>query len=377
MNRFVYLDNNATTKVNDEIQQKLMPYLNLQFGNPSSLYFHGKKIKDDIVVARTNVAKLIGCNKNQVIFTSGGSEANCSAFNSAVNLFNKKKKIITTKVEHASILEYCKLLKLKGYEIVLLNVDSKGQIDLNQLENSVDNNTAIVSIQYANNETGIVVNNTKLTELILKLKEKFNFVYHIDCVQGLGKSNINVKKLGCDMASFSGHKLHALKGVGCLYVKNPTEFVPLIAGHQENNLRGGTENVLGILSFGFSCEHIKNNLKENLLKLKQTQTYLENKLKSFKGLTINGVKVKRLNNTTSISFENYSGNDIMFMLEKFGVCVSTGSACNSESSEPSYVLTSMGLKRPQNTVRISFDENTTLSQIDYFLEKLKQCLKGE
>lgn len=374
MNRFVYLDNNATTKVGAEIQEKLMPYLSLQFGNPSSLYFHGKKIKDELNIARNNVAKLINCKENNIIFTSGGSEANCSAINSAINQFSNKKKIITTCIEHASIIEYCELLKSKGYNVVFLNVDKNGQVDLSQLEKELDSNTAIVSIQFANNETGIIVNNNNLTQLIRKKKREFNFVYHIDCVQGLGKCDIDVKKLNCDMASFSGHKIHALKGVGFLYVLNPENFIPLIAGHQEKNLRGGTENVIGILSLGYACEYILKNKSQIFEKLKDLNQYLEQKLKDIPKLHINGKNVNRLSNTTSISFEKHNGNDLMFKLENYGVCVSTGSACNSESSEPSYVLTSMRLPYPQNTIRISIDENVTKSQIDYFLEKLKLCL---
>lgn len=374
MNRFVYLDNNATTKLNSEILERVMPYLQLQFGNPSSLYFHGKKVKEEIKQARENVASLIGSKPEQVVFTSGGSEANCAAINSALNLFSNKTKIITTCVEHASILEYCEIKKKKGCSVVYLSVDQNGMVDLKQLEQEIDENTAIVSIQYANNETGVILNCNELTDLISRKKQNYNFCYHIDCVQGLGKTEISVEDLQCDMASFSGHKIHALKGVGVLYVKEPNNFTPLIAGHQEDNLRGGTENVVGIVSMGYACKHLTQNLQSNLEKLKQLQQILETKLKEMGKLTINGNLVNRLPNTTSVTFNNHNGNELMFKLEKYGICVSTGSACNSESSKPSYVLTSMKIKNPQNTIRISYDEFTTNSQIDYFIEKLKEVL---
>lgn len=377
MNRFVYLDNNATTKISLSIQEKLQPFLNLQFGNPSSVYQHGKKIKEELSLARDNCAKLLNCKSTNLIFTSGGSESNCSAFNSAINEYSNKKRIITTKVEHSSILEYCELLKKKGYEIFYLDVDSNCCIDEKQLENLVDNNTCLVSIQLANNEVGTLVLNQKIIELVNKLKTKYNFIFHMDCVQGLGKIEIDTKKFNADFMSFSGHKVHCPKGIGLLYIKEPSHFTPLIAGHQEFGLRGGTENILGIIALEESCKYIKNNFKSIETKCKETIIYLESQLMKFEGIRINSKNTKRIPNTTSITFENFNGNELLFKLENYGICVSTGSACNSESSEPSYVLKSMGIENPQNTIRISIDENTSNSQIDYFIEKIKDIIKGE
>jgi len=374
MNRFVYLDNNATTKISANIREALLPYLDLQFGNPSSLYQHGVKIKRAVSKARENCAKLINCKPGNLIFTSGGSESNCAAFNSAINEFPNKKKIITTKVEHSSILEYCNLLKNKGYKIVYLDVDENCKINLKQLEREVDNNTCLVSIQLANNEVGTILIDNNLLESVKKLKQKYDFVFHIDSVQGLGKFPINVQKLNADMVSFSGHKIHCPKGIGMLYIKNTNTFTPLIAGHQEFNLRGGTENVLGIVAMGEASKYIFENFEEIIKSLTEKRDYLEKNLLNLKGLTINCKDVERIPNTTSITFDNIGGNNMMFKLEALGVHVSTGAACNSESSEPSFVLTSMGIKNPQNTIRVSIDENTTISQIDYFIEKLKMCL---
>ena len=377
MNRFVYLDNNATTKISNNIKEKLYPYLDLQFGNPSSIYAHGKKIRKTIEQARKNCASLINCNPNNLIFTSGGSEGNCASLNSAVSQNLNKKKIITTKVEHSSILEYCKLLGKRGYEVVCLDVDESCNINLKQLEKEIDNNTSVLSIQLANNEVGTILLSDEVLDFIHKLKKKYDFLFHIDAVQGLGKIDIDVQKLQADFVSFSGHKIHAPKGIGLMYIKDTKNFVPLIAGHQEFNLRGGTENVVGIVAIGESCKYINENSVGIQNKVKEINSYLEQKLMEIEGITINCKKAVRIPNTTSITFNNHNGNQMLFKLENVGICVSTGSACNSESSEPSYVLTSLEIENPQNTIRVSVDENTTKSQIDYFINHIKDILKGE
>lgn len=377
MNRFVYLDNNATTKISPQVREKMLPYLDLQFGNPSSTYQHGVKVKQAITEARKNCASLINCNEKNIIFTSGGSEGNCSAFNSAINQYPNKKKIITTKVEHSSILEYCEILVKRGYEIVYLDVDENCNINTKQLEKEINANTCLVSIQYANNEVGSILITDSILEKIAELKNLFSFVFHADCVQGLGKTEIDTNKINADIMSFSGHKIHCPKGKGFLFVKQPEKFTPLIAGHQEFGLRGGTENVLGIIALGESCKHIKAHFNSNLERIKYTNNYLEKAVKCIRNCKINCQNTQRIPNTTSITFNNFNGNKMMFKLENYGICVSTGSACNSENSEPSYVLTSIGLHNPQNTIRISIDENITLSDIDYFIEKLKIILEGE
>ncbi len=376
MNRFVYLDNNATTKVAKYVVEKLEPYLELQFGNPSSIYGHGVKIRKAIDEARINCSKLINCDSKNLIFTSSGSESNASAINSAINEKPSKKKIITTKVEHSSILEYCKMLENRGYEVIYLNVDSNCNIDLKQLEKEVDESVCLLSIQFANNEVGTILLNDEVLEKIKQLRNNYNFLFHVDCVQGLGKIDIDIDKLNADYVSFSAHKIHCPKGIGLLYVKSPQTFVPLIVGHQEFGLRGGTENILGIIAVGESCKYIKQNFDEISSKIKSVNEYLESKLTEL-GVTINCKNALRIPNTTSLTFKNFDGNKMLFALENKGICVSTGSACNSESSEPSYVLKSMGIKNPQNTIRISVDENTTQSQIDYFINHLKDILKGE
>lgn len=377
MNRFVYLDNNATTRISTAVQEKIKPYLDLQFGNPSSSYLFGKKVKIAVEDARAQVAKLINAKPNQIVFTSGGSEGNCAAINSAVKQFKNKHKIITTKIEHTSILEYFAILEKEDYRTTYINVNEAGDLDFAELEREIDDDTAGVFIQLANNETGVITNTAELQKVIKAKKKKHNFVFAMDCVQALGKMPLDVTKLGADICVFSGHKIHAPKGNGFMYIKEPKTFVPLIAGHQERGLRGGTENIVGIVAMGEVCSQILTNLALNTQRIAQTRAYLEEQLKKLTNLNINCYNSNRLANTTSVSFKNINGNELMFKLEKFGVCVSTGSACNSESSKPSHVLTAMGIKNAANTIRISIDENTSISHIDYFIEILTKCLKKE
>jgi len=374
VNRFVYLDNNATTKITDGIYKKLLPYLELQYGNPSSLYSFGKNVKDAIESARRNIADLIKCEAGNIVFTSGGSEGNCAAINSAIKQYTSKKKIITTKVEHSSVLEYCKLLELQGYSTVLLDVDKNGALDYNALAKEIDDNTACVSIQYANNETGVVFDTQTINSIISDKKKSHDFVFIMDCVQALGKVELDVSNLDIDIGVFSGHKIHAPKGCGFMYIKETGSFMPLISGHQEKGLRGGTENVVGIVAMGEAAKLISDNLENVIAKEERVRNYLENRLLEIPKTTINAKASNRLPNTTSITFENANGNELMFKLEKHGVCISTGSACNSESSQPSHVLVGMGIGNPENTIRISISEETTESQIDYFVESLKKCL---
>ncbi len=377
MNRFVYLDNNATTKISSFILEKIEPYLKNLYGNPSSIYQHGIKIKNKVEEARKHCSQFIGCNSSNIIFNSGGSEGNISAFNSAINKYPFKKKIITTKIEHSSILEYCKFLESKGYSITYLNIDENCNVDINQLKEEVDNNVCLISIQFANNEVGSVLLNEDVLSTIKSLKNSYEFDFHSDCVQGLGKLKIETQSIGADNLTFSGHKLHCPKGIGFMYVKDTKNFTPLIFGHQENGLRGGTENVLGIIALGESCKIISENFEKVTQNLLINHNYLESSIKKIKRVKINCENSKRVSTTTSLSFDNIEGNSLLLQLEKEGICVSTGSACNSVSSEPSHVLKAINCKYPENTIRISISNETTISEIDYFIEKLNKIIKGE
>lgn len=372
MNRFVYLDNNATTKINKNVQEKILKFLDLNYGNPSSTYSHGKKVKYEIDMAREYCAKLVNCNSQNLIFTSGGSESNCTAINSAIKNNKNKTKIITTKIEHSSILEYCKLLEQEGYEVIYLNINNEGFVDLNQLEKEVDDNTCLVAIQHVNNEVGNIVLPSVAIDKIKELKTKFDFKFFIDAVQSLGKIKIDINELGADFISFSGHKIGSPKGIGMLYILKQNEFIPLISGHQEFNLRGGTENVIGIIAMGLACNDIQNHFDEKIDKIRRVNQYLETELLKIDGVKINFYGYNRVGNTTSFSINKIDNNKLVLLLDRHGICVATGSACNSGISEDSYVLKNLNIKFPKNTIRVSISSETTISQIDYFLEILKK-----
>ena len=378
MNQFVYLDNNATTKLSKKVFASVKNIPLLQFGNPSSSHFFGKKARELVEDARASVASFISAKPEQIVFTSGGSEGNCSAIFSALMKFPEKKKIVTTKIEHASILEYCKLMEKIGYETSYIDVDEIGRINLEALKKEIDENTAIVSIACANNETGVIAHFFEIKQIIAEKKKQFNFVFHTDAVQALGKIHFNATSLQVDVATFSGHKIHAPKGCGFIYIKEPKNFVPLISGHQENGLRGGTENVAGIVAMGKCCEIMKENFEKSLEKLHKLQMFLEKKLSKVSGVNVNFKEAMfRLPNTTSITFDKFDGNKMLFALEKQGICVSTGSACNSASAEPSHVLRAMKVNKPENTIRISTSEETTRNQINYFVLMVENILGGK
>lgn len=378
MNRFVYLDSNATTKTAPQIVESCLPYFYAQFGNPSSFYSFGKKVKNAIEKARGQVAATIGAQPNNIIFTSGGSESNCAAIWSALQEYPSKNKIVTTKIEHASLLEFINNLTDGRFKckVEFIEVNENGRLSPMALAAAIDANTAIVSLQLANNETGTILNFEECLKVVTKKRIQHQFLFHTDAVQALGKMPLDFSVWSqVDLASFSGHKIHAPKGVGFLYVENPAIFRPLIAGHQESGMRGGTENVAGIIALGEACAEVTKNLKYNIAKELKIRHLLEKKLSGIKGIKVNCLLADRLPNTVSISFDNFDGNKMLLALEKFGICVSTGSACSSTVPAPSHVLVAMKIKNYENTIRISIDENTTEDQIDYFLKMLKDILK--
>jgi len=364
----VYVDNNATTKVDEDVLNEMLPYLKEEYGNPSSTYSFGRKIKDKVNKARENVAKLLNAESNKIIFTSCGSESNVTAIMSVIKKNPNKKHIITTSVEHASIMETMSDLEKCGYEITYLSVDSKGNINLNELKNSIREETCLISIMMANNEIGTIYP----IEEISIIAHNHNILFHTDAVQAVGKIKVDVKKLDVDFLSFSGHKIHAPKGIGVLYIKDSMNFVPLIYGHQENNRRGGTENVPYIIGLGKASELIIN---DNFLKEKEIEKlrdYLEVELKkNIKDVLIYGDLDNRIPNTTSIAFKNVPADELMFMLESFNIYVSTGSACNSEIALPSHVLTSCNADLDNySPIRISLGKYNTKEQIDELIKRM-------
>lgn len=373
MNKEVYLDNNATTKCDEEVLNAMLPYLKEDYGNPSSLYSFSKHVKEKIVEARRSVAELLNAEESEIIFTSCASESNVSAIMNAVRNNPNKKHIITTKVEHASIIETMKYLEDIGYDITYLSVDGKGKIDMNELEKSIKKDTFLLAVMMANNEIG----NIYPIKEIGKIAKKHNILFHCDAVQAIGKIKIDVKELNVDTLSLSGHKIHAPKGIGVLYKKDKVPYIPLIFGHQENNRRGGTENVPYIIGLGKAAELILKDNDKSIEKLENLRNNMEAKIQEkIEDVYVYGDLENRLPNTTNIAFKGIKGEELLFILENYEICVGTGSACNSKNAEPSYVLTAMGIDLEQSSpIRISLGKYNTEEEIDKFVETLSSVVK--
>ena len=368
----IYLDNNATTKCDEEVLNAMLPYLKDQYGNPSSTYSFGKEVKEEIKNARRKVAKLLNANEDEIIFTSCASESNVTAIMNAVRNYPNKKHIITTKVEHASIMETMKYLESIGYNITYLSVDNLGRIDLKELEASITNDTCLISIMMANNEIG----NIYPIREIGNIAKKHNILFHCDSVQSVGKIKIDVKDMNIDTLSLSGHKINAPKGIGVLYIKNGVPYTPLIFGHQEKNRRGGTENVAYIIGLDKAIELIINDNYKSNSNLKELRDYMESQIKNnIEDVVIYGDLENRLPNTSSIAFKGVKADELLLMLESFNIYVSTGSACNSEIAEPSHVLTACNADlKNYSPIRISLGKYNTKEEIDTFIKRLESII---
>lgn len=369
----IYLDNNATTKIDENVLSTMLPYLVDYYGNPSSMHTFGKKAKNAIYKARIQVSSLLGADNSEIIFTSGGTEGDNMAILSSLKTKPNKNHIITTKVEHSAILNLCAKLEKEGYIITYLSVNKKGQIDLNELESSLNENTALVSIMYANNETGVIFP----IEAIGNIVKQYDTIFHVDAVQIAGKIPLNMKNSTIDMLTLSGHKIHGPKGTGCLYIKKNIEFQPLlIGGNQEYKRRGGTENVAGIVGLGKAAE-LANLCLDNINQVQYLRDKLEEGiLSTISNTFINGDINHRLFNTTNIGFQNIEGEAILSYLDKFKIYASSGSACTSGSVEPSHVL--KALKVPYNilhgSIRFSLSRFTKESDINYVLKVLPNII---
>lgn len=372
MNLEIYFDNNATTKCDEKVLNAMLPYLKENYGNPSSIYSFGKEIKDKITDARRNIAKLLNADENEIIFTSCASESNISAIMSAVNNTNRRH-IITTKVEHASIMETMKYLETKGYKITYLSVDKKGRIDLDELIKSITEDTFLIAIMMANNELGNIYPIKEIGEIA---KEN-NILFHCDTVQAVGKIKIDVKDMNIDTLSLSGHKIYAPKGIGVLYVKKGIDFKPLIFGHQEKNRRGGTGNVPYIIALGKAAQMITEDNYEINKKLKYLRDKLENDIKNrIEDVIIYGDTENRLSNTSNIAFKDVKGEELLLVLEASNIFVSTGSACNSEIAEPSHVLVACNANlNDYSPIRISLGKDNTEEEIDIFVNRLTKAVE--
>jgi cysteine desulfurase len=366
----VYFDNNATTKVADEVLEEIQPYFCELYGNPSSMHTFGGQVGIKIREAREKVAALLGCDPAEIIFTGCGTESDNTAIKGTLAAYPEKRKIITTRVEHPAVLSVCRELENQGYKVVELGVDKKGRLNLSELEQLLDDNTALVTIMFANNETGTIFPVEKIAEMIA---EK-GIVFHTDAVQAVGKIPINLDKSNIELLSLSGHKLHAPKGIGVLYVRKGTRLTPfMLGGHQEGGRRAGTENVPGIIGLGKACELAKQNFDEENKRVKYLRDKLEKAiLEKCPDCMVNGDPENRLPNTGNISFEFIEGESILLMLDKFGICASSGSACTSGSLEPSHVLRAMGVPftAAHGSVRFSLSRYNTEDEVDYAIEKI-------
>ena len=371
MNQKIYLDNNATTKVDEEVLNTMLPYLKEEYGNPSSTYSFGKKVKEELNRARNNVARMLNTNLDNIVFTSCGSESNVSAIMSSIRLNPNKKHIITTKVEHASIIETMKYLETIGYNITYLNVDNNGRLDLNELKESITSDTCLISVMMANNEIG----NIYPIKEIARIAHDNNILMHTDAVQAAGKIKIDVTDLDVDFLSISGHKINVPKGIGVLYIKN--SFIPLIFGHQEKNRRGGTENVPYIIGLGKSAEMIVNDNFNKEKEIESLRNYMEEEIKkNITDVMIYGDLDNRTPNTSSIAFKDVKADELMLVLESFNIYVSTGSACNSEIALPSHVLTACGADLDNySPIRVSLGKYNTKEEIDEFIKRLISVVK--
>ena len=367
--QIIYLDNNATTAVAPEVFEAMTPFLTKYYGNPSSIHTFGGQVAAHIETARESVAKLLGASASEIIFTSCGTESDSAAILSALGICRKKNKIVCSTVEHAAILNLCQELERKGYEIVRIPVDSKGRLDLEFAEQVIDTDTAVVSVMWANNETG----NIQPVEKLAELAHKQGALFHTDAVQAVGKVPMNLSGMNIDMLSLSGHKLHAPKGVGALYVKRGVRFRPfIIGGHQERGRRAGTENVASIVGLGKAAELAYTGIAEENTRVKAMRDRLEENLLKIKATRLNGDTEHRLPNTTNISFEFIEGESILMLLDMFGICASSGSACTTGSLEPSHVLRAMGVPytAAHGAIRFSFSRYNTEKDVDFVLEKL-------
>lgn len=368
LNNKIYLDNNATTQCAPEVLDKMLPFLQNEYGNPSSIYNMGRSVKEEINKARKNVAKLLNASESEILFTSCASESNVTAIMSAVkNNFNKRH-IITTKIEHASIMETMKHLEENGYIITYLSVDEKGKIDLEELKNAITDDTLLIAVMMANNEIGNIYPIKEIGEIA---KEN-NILFHCDAVQAAGKVKIDAKAMNIDTLSLSGHKIHAPKGIGVLYVKENTPYTPLIFGHQEKNRRGGTENASFIIGLGKACELLLDESEQVNEQIKELRDYMEQQIQeNIEDIVIYGDIDNRLPNTSNIAFKNVNAEELLLMLESFNIYVSTGSACNSEIAEPSHVL--VACKADLNNyspIRISLSKYNTKEEIEQFIKTL-------
>lgn len=371
-----YFDNSATTRVKDEVFKEMIPYLSIEYGNPSSLYSIGRSAKRAISEARRRVASLINCSPEEIYFTSCGSESDNTALK-GIAYANKEKgnHIITSKIEHPAILNSCKSLENKGFKISYIDVDKDGMLNLEKLESEITDQTTLISIMYANNEIGTI----EPVKEIAQIAHSHGMIFHTDAVQAVGNIPIDVRKMNIDMLSLSGHKLYAPKGIGALYVKSGIEFERFMdGGHQEKNKRSGTENVAEIVALGKACQIAEKNIEQYQQKLKNLRDYCLNKIQEkIPDIYINGTMERRLPGNINISFKDLNSGELLLRLDEVGICASGGSACSSKEASPSHVLTAIGLpsELSKGALRLTFGDYNTKEDVEYLVENLVRIVE--
>lgn len=371
-----YFDNSATTRVKDEVFKEMIPYLSIEYGNPSSLYSIGRSAKRAISEARRRVASLINCSPEEIYFTSCGSESDNTALK-GIAYANKEKgnHIITSKIEHPAILNSCKSLENKGFKISYIDVDKDGMLNLEKLESEITDQTTLISIMYANNEIGTI----EPIKEIAQIAHSHGIIFHTDAVQAVGNIPIDVRKMNIDMLSLSGHKLYAPKGIGALYVKSGIEFERFMdGGHQEKNKRSGTENVAEIVALGKACQIAEKNIEQYQQKLKNLRDYCLNKIQEkIPDIYINGTMERRLPGNINISFKDLNSGELLLRLDEVGICASGGSACSSKEASPSHVLTAIGLpsELSKGALRLTFGDYNSIEDVDYLVENLVRIVE--
>lgn len=368
-----YFDHNATTPIDNEVYKEMVPYLTEMYGNPSSSYFIGRQARDKIERVRYDISKYFNMNAEGIYFTSSGSEAdNMIIKGIAIANKNKGNHIITTKIEHPAILNTCKFLETQGFEVTYLDVQNNGILDIDILKKAIRDDTILISVMYANNEIGTIQPIKEIGEIA---KEK-GIIFHTDAVQAIGEERIDVQEMNIDCMSISGHKVYAPKGIGMAYIKPGIKFEPLIhGGMQEFHSRGGTENVANIIALGKAISILDRDMEENNSKLIELKEYLLKKIEvNLSDYIINGDLEKRTQNNINISFKEIDGESLLLALDLEGIYLSSGSACHSDSTEPSHVLKAIEVpdEYANGTLRISFGKNTTKKDIDFLISKVKE-----
>jgi cysteine desulfurase len=379
----IYFDNNATTRLDPQVLRVMLPFLQDQYGNPSSVYSFGRAAAKAVATAREQVAALLRCDPSEIIFTSCGTESDNSAIQSALLIDPDRKHLVTSKVEHSAIIKQAEALARRGYEVTWLDVDSSGLISLDALEEAIRQDTAIVSLMWANNETGVLFPIEEAAEIC----RSKGTIFHTDAVQAVGKISMDLSRVPINFLSLSGHKLHAPKGVAALYVNRRTRFSPyLLGGGQENKRRGGTENTASIVALGQAAELASAALNEEIGRVKALRDRFEKgMLDTVSSVQINGDRTRRLPNTSSLAIEDVDSEGMLMLLDQRGICCSAGSACTAGSLEPSHVLKAMGFssERARGSLRFSFSRFNTEAEVDDALqiipnavEKLRSMSRG-